>query len=169
MNFKKYISLIFILSFVTLLFGQEVNKVQEEMMIGNIKVKDFLKEPHKNWYKKEYNAYIIDLKTLKKSGKIDKKIEIMVFFGSWCGDSKREVPRFNKILDYLKVKNKNVKYIGLDRSKRAPVYIENIYNIEYVPSFIFFKNGKEIGRIIESPEESLEIDILKIMSAIRAK
>jgi len=35
--------------------------------------------------------------------------------------------------------------------------------IEKIPTFIFIMNGKEIGRIIESPNESLEKDMLKII------
>ena len=37
-------------------------------------------------------------------------------------------------------------------------------NIEKVPTFIFYKNGIEIGRIIESPEKSIEKDFLKILN-----
>ena len=38
--------------------------------------------------------------------------------------------------------------------------------IELVPTFILDYNGEEIGRIIESPEESLEKDLLRIISTI---
>jgi hypothetical protein len=36
--------------------------------------------------------------------------------------------------------------------------------IEFVPTFIFFKNDVEIGRIVEAPTESLEIDMVKILT-----
>jgi hypothetical protein len=35
-------------------------------------------------------------------------------------------------------------------------------NIERVPTFIFKRGGEEIGRIIETPDESLEADMLKL-------
>jgi hypothetical protein len=35
--------------------------------------------------------------------------------------------------------------------------------IEYVPTFIFSKNGKEINRIVEFPIFSLEKDMLDIL------
>jgi hypothetical protein len=36
-------------------------------------------------------------------------------------------------------------------------------NIERVPTFIIMNEGIEIGRIIETPEETLEADLLKIL------
>ena len=37
------------------------------------------------------------------------------------------------------------------------------YEIEYVPTFIFYREDKEIGRIIETPILSLEEDMLAIL------
>jgi hypothetical protein len=34
-----------------------------------------------------------------------------------------------------------------------------------VPTIIFYENGKELGRIVESPEKTLETDILKILES----
>jgi hypothetical protein len=160
----KSLSILFFITFVISLSGQSEVKAPVEMMIGRIKASDFLKTPYKSWYKEEYNAYNVDVKELLKCEKIDKSIKIKVFFGSWCGDSRREVPRFIKILDYLKFKNKRVQYTGLDRSKTAPGMNLIEYNIQYVPTFIFYRNGKEIGRIIEAPAESLEKDLIRILS-----
>jgi thiol-disulfide isomerase/thioredoxin len=87
----------------------------------------------------------------------------MVFLGSWCGDTKRELPRFLKIMEFLKFPETKIKLIGVDRTKKAPVYTENIWNIEFVPTFIFLKNGMEIGRIVEQPVASLEQDMKQIL------
>ena len=37
-------------------------------------------------------------------------------------------------------------------------------NIHRVPTFIFYKDAKEIGRFVERVRESLEKDMLKIVS-----
>ena len=37
------------------------------------------------------------------------------------------------------------------------------YNIINVPTFIFYRDGKEINRIVELTIESIEKDILKIL------
>ena len=36
-------------------------------------------------------------------------------------------------------------------------------DIQFIPTFIFYKNKKEIGRITEIPESTLEGDIEKII------
>ncbi|MEJ2614863.1 MAG: hypothetical protein P8Z35_07895 [Ignavibacteriaceae bacterium] len=36
--------------------------------------------------------------------------------------------------------------------------------IELVPTIIFYKDEKELGRIVETPNDSLEKDILKILT-----
>ena len=38
-------------------------------------------------------------------------------------------------------------------------------DINFVPTFIFYKAGEEIGRIIEMPYETLEKDMLELVSA----
>lgn len=159
-----FLTLFIIISFAISLSGQPEGKVPVEMLIGKVKLKDFSKLPYLAWYEEEYNSYNVDENAFMKTGKIDKSIKIKVLFGSWCGDSRREVPRFIKILKHLKFKNKKVQYIGLDRSKTAPGLDVMEYNIQYVPTFIFYRNGKEIGRIIETPTESLEKDLIKILS-----
>ena len=42
------------------------------------------------------------------------------------------------------------------------VDIEDL-NIELVPTFIIYKKGEEIGRIVETPYDTLEEDIWKIV------
>ncbi len=84
--------------------------------------------------------------------------------GTWCSDSRREVPRFYKILDELNYPEEKVELINVDRNK---VGIENSVdslNIELVPTFIIYSKGEEIGRIIETPKESLEKDLAKILN-----
>ncbi len=136
-------------------------KQKQEMMIGKIEQSDFLKAPYKTWYEEEDLMYDIDSTTLDS---IDLRgTNIKVLFGSWCSDSRREVPRFIKILKYKNYNFDSLEMIGLNREKQAPIYQENTLNIEFVPTFVIFKNNKEIGRIVESPNNSLEKDLSVIL------
>jgi thiol-disulfide isomerase/thioredoxin len=84
--------------------------------------------------------------------------------GTCCGDSKREVPRFIKILKPVDFPMENLKIVALDKRKekykKSPQGEEWGLNIRRVPTFIFYKNGREINRIIETPVTTLEEDIL---------
>ena len=90
--------------------------------------------------------------------------EVLVFFGTWCGDSKREVPHFLKIADEAGIDSARIKLYGLDRSKKSQDGVSAGYGIERVPTFIFLRDGKEVGRITEKPQGSLESDMLTILA-----
>ncbi len=117
-----------------------------------------------NWFEENYNFYKPDTSTLNK---IKPKIpfyRIKIVMGTWCSDSRREVPRFYKILDFLNFPARNLELIAVDRRKKGINGETKNLNIQRVPTFIFYFNGKEVGRIIESPVETLEKDISKILS-----
>ncbi len=95
----------------------------------------------------------------------DSGVRVLVFLGTWCGDSKREVPRFLKIADAAGISMDRITLYALDRKKASPEGVESGYRIERVPTFIFLKKESEIGRIVESPRTTLEGDILTILAA----
>jgi thiol-disulfide isomerase/thioredoxin len=110
---------------------------------------------------KEYQA---DKQVIEKLSALKGKFKVVIFFGTWCGDSKREVPHFYKIVKEAALNdNLNIDLWAVDRKKHLQNSLPQDNNIEYVPTFIFYKNGKEIGRIIESPDNTLEQDMLDIL------
>jgi hypothetical protein len=125
-------------------------------------------EPFGSWYNTNYETYkpapgiVSDLKKEDISG-----ISIKVFFGTWCGDSKREVPRFLKLLSTISFPEKKLQLIGLGGGdslvKQSPEHEEAGLGIFRVPTFIIYKNGVEINRINEFPVFSLEKDLLTIL------
>jgi thiol-disulfide isomerase/thioredoxin len=88
---------------------------------------------------------------------------ILVFFGSWCGDSKRELPRFFAALHGASNQFFSTRYFGLDRSKKDSAGFAIGHQITNVPTFIFFRDGLELGRIVEEPTESIEKDWVQIL------
>jgi tetratricopeptide (TPR) repeat protein len=50
-----------------------------------------------------------------------------------------------------------------DHYKQSPGGEEEGFNIHRVPTFIFYKDGKEINRIVEHPVNTFEDDILQIV------
>ena len=87
-------------------------------------------------------------------------ISIVIMFGTWCHDSKREVPRMLRILDSAGVGTEQISLIGVDINKTEPKGREKLYNLRNTPTLILLKNGKEVGRIIERPNVSLEADLI---------
>lgn len=136
-----------------------------DTLIGYFDLSQLRTASYNEWYESGYESYEIDFETLDQiNPDLFSEIEIIIVIGTWCSDSRRETPRFIKITEYLGIDK--ITSIGVNRAKKAPnTDVENL-DIQFVPTFIFYYEGKEIGRIIESPEDSLEKDILTILSAI---
>lgn len=123
--------------------------------------------PYKDWFDKSYNNYTVDTNTvsLLKPKLAGKTME--VFLGSWCGDSKREVPRLVKILQSAQFDTANLRLIfvnnALSAYKQSPQHEEAGKTIHHVPTIIVYDHDKEMGRIIETPHVSLEKDLLAIV------
>lgn len=136
----------------------------ETWLLGDFTYSSLLAYPHDKWFDKEYNDYTIDDSAfieLEKNGL--EAIDIVVVLGTWCSDSRREVPRFMKIIESLGYQENRLRFIGVDSYKEAPVDNYESFDIERVPTFIFYSDKIEIGRIIEYPEASLERDMLGIL------
>ena len=142
-------------------------QVKEDMngnLIGPLQKNDFLKGKYKSWFTQNYEDYKPNEKILKKIKKKIKNITVKSFIGTWCHDSERELPRFFKIMESVDFDlTKNFQMIGITRGKKTPDNLQKGYHIKQTPTFIFYKNNKEIGRYIEHSKKSMEKDILKIL------
>jgi len=152
-------------------FSQTINqKVKDNRgnlkLLGVIDKEGLTQTPFNGWFSKNYNSYLTNDKVVAKLKSTLKGYQITVFLGTWCGDSKREVPRFYNVLEAADFQEKNLKVIAVDNDtktyKQSPGGEEKGLNIHRVPTFIFYKDGKEVNRIVEYPKESLEKDMLKI-------
>lgn len=135
-------------------------------LIGVATKKDLQQEPYgSEWFNDYYEYYETSKKDIAALKPLLKGITIKAFMGTWCGDSKREVPNFYKILDETGFNQNKLELITVNRSKTAKG-LEKGYNIVRVPTFIFYKNGKEIGRFVEHTVNgaTLEHDLLQIVS-----
>jgi len=95
---------------------------------------------------------------------LNESYTVKIFLGTWCPDSEREIPRFMKVIRSLNNTSFDVSFFGLDRTDADKSGMREKYDITYVPTFIIYKGEKEIGRIIETPEFSLEEDLFSICS-----
>jgi thiol-disulfide isomerase/thioredoxin len=94
-------------------------------------------------------------------------LTITIVLGTWCSDSRREVPRFMKIIDLWGFPREKIRFIGVDINKIAPLEEYSGLDIERVPTFIFFEKKIEKGRIIEVPVTSLEQDTENILAGTK--
>lgn len=122
--------------------------------------------PFNTWFQTNYAHYKVDstIADQLRSQLADRTFTI--FMGTWCGDSKREVPRIFRILDYCGVAPSRIRLIMVSHAdstyKQSPGHEERGMDIFKVPDLLVYYKGREEGRIIESPVVSLEKDLLDI-------
>jgi len=91
-------------------------------------------------------------------------VDVIVFFGGWCPDSRREVPHFLRLADEAGIPSPRIRLYALDRTKKSDDGLTGKYGIERVPTFIFLKEGQELGRITEFPSTTIEADVVTILA-----
>lgn len=145
-------------------FNKTVPYKESVILVGKADREGLTQEPFNAWFNKNLDSYDVHEETVLAIKPLLKDVHVKAFMGTWCGDSKRETPRFYKIMDQAGFDYDNLSLITVTRQKNTPEKYEEGLNITNVPTFIFYKNGKEINRIVEFPVESLEKDILAILS-----
>lgn len=134
------------------------------MLIGKANRKGLQMDAFKDWFNPGYQDYKTDPDTSKELKPLLKDVSILVFMGTWCEDSQRDVPHLYKILDEAGFDESKLTLITVDDEKNIPEGFEDGKNISYVPTFIFYKDKKELGRIVEYPMQTLEKDMHAILS-----
>lgn len=135
----------------------------EKMALGWLHRSDFV-TPEYPLFGENYDSAHIEPQFVDMIHRLQDGIEVVVVFGTWCGDSKQNVPRFLKLADLASIPSERIRFYGVDRSKKSSDGVTERYHIERVPTFIFLKNGNEVGRIVESPKHSMEDDVLAILA-----
>jgi len=122
--------------------------------------------PEMKTEKEEYQPDSAAIAYLKQ---FNQNVNVLVMLGTWCSDSRREVPRFLKVMEEAGNDRFHYELFGLDRSKRDSLGLGEKNQIEYVPTFIIFQDSGEIGRIVETPQISIEQDLVDILTDIEQK
>jgi len=133
-------------------------------LLGDLTLAMLNNQPHSVWFTEGYTGYQPDQEIMGDLMGLDKdNLTITIVLGTWCPDSRREVPRFIKMIDLWGFPRDKIRVIGVDINKVAPLGDYPALAIERVPTFIFYKNNIEKGRIIEVPVTSLEQDTRDIL------
>ncbi|MFH1198229.1 MAG: thioredoxin family protein [bacterium] len=165
---RKIALLLFLFSTTSTFAQTEFQIITDEksgkpMLVGITDREAYRDTNFSSWFDTEYQNYLVD--TLSVIGLKEKinDFKVTIVLGTWCGDSKREVPRLLKIFDIIEMQKENYTFINVDRQKKGMTTEADGMNIMLVPTMIFYKDGNEIGRIIETPAETLEIDLINIL------
>ena len=87
------------------------------ILYGTCNKDSLTKVPFATWFNAGYNTYIPNAAVIAQLKKQNLNgINIDVFFGTWCGDSKREVPRLMKLLDTISFDSNHIHLMAVGGS-----------------------------------------------------
>ena len=121
---------------------------KQPILLGKCDKESLLQTPYIDWFQEAYNNYKPGPEAKKLSDPdLFKNCTMEIFFGSWCGDSKREVPHFLKLLHEISFPMEKVQMIAVGNRdtllKQSPGHEEEGKGIFRVPTFIIYKNEEE--------------------------
>lgn len=169
---KQYFSLSLLLILMlshSLIKAQEINQMMMDTLRKRPVLIDFVDRDglqtgeFAESYATEYADYQVDQSIADQLKTVMTGVEVTIVLGSWCGDSKEQLPRFLRLMDAIGFPEDNLVMIAVGSDKKARTIDAGIYAVQKVPTFIFYRMGKELGRIIETPRVSLEADMLRIL------
>lgn len=108
-------------------------------------------------FSSSYNQYQVSEQDKQLAENLPDDLVIDVYFGTWCHDSQREVPRLLK--SFGNKAKQTINLIAVDYKKTEPSGMAKEKGISFTPTFIISRKGVELGRIIERPQQSLIADI----------
>lgn len=177
MNYKLLYSILFLYNTLTISLSAQVStpiqnteitvEGKQPMLLGHCSIDAFLRVPYNSWFTTNHQNYLVDSLAITELRPLLKKKRIDLFMGTWCGDSKREVPIMIKILEAAGFDTSLLSIVCVsnqtDQYKKSPQGEEIGKNILRVPTLIVYHKRKEMGRIIESPIVSIERDLIRIL------
>jgi thiol-disulfide isomerase/thioredoxin len=163
--FRKYF-VVLVFMFCNLSFtscGSDSSETED--LVGKFTWTEWQKKAGwKDYSASDYTPNAIVTDSLKKIIHFD-EISFVIFASNWCHqDCEPQVPRIMKLLKEIGYEQNNIVIYGLNRTKKEPAIPISQYKILYVPTLVIIKNGEEIGKIVESPAESWEKNILEIVT-----
>lgn len=130
-------------------FETLVERPNEKSLVGVLSKEVLSNESSFTWFPENYKAYqphaggLATLKSYRDS------IQLLAFMGTWCEDSHFIIPRFFALAEQAGVDPSRIVLIGVNRKKETWGDLTKPLGIVNVPTLIIFRNGKEIGRVVE--------------------
>jgi thiol-disulfide isomerase/thioredoxin len=108
--------------------------------------------------------YEPDEKTVERLRAVAEPVKLQVVMATWCGDSKRHVPRLIKAVERANNPNVTIEIVGVGPDFESPMDFVQQQSITNVPTVIVRRGEKEVGRYVETPAGTMvEGDVCDIL------
>ncbi len=134
---------------------------EKQYLVGYYDYQTFQKECH--WEQFTDAKYKPNERWLDSLGTIALKesLNVKLFLGCYCGDSKKWVPRFFDLKQRLPIGQVDI--ISVDTTKKDEKNMAAMVGLKKIPTFIFYQGSNEVGRIVEKPKGGLEKNLFLLL------
>lgn len=134
----------------------------DTILVGKKNINSIKNTSNLEWLNIGIKNYKSDKPILEKLKKVNwSEYSAVAVCGSWCEDTQHLLPQFINVSEQIGLQN--VDYYFVDRDKKSPENAKENFSIDRIPTFIIYKNGKELGRIIETVPEPIEQVLLQFV------
>jgi len=133
----------------------------KKVLKGKIEMKTLMNDSEFAWFYTGVNSYQPNDNMLNYIKDNRGKFNVVAVVGTWDEQSRKLLPALYKIMILGGSPDEQVTTYGVD--EKLDGAMPQDYKAKKLPTFIFFRDGKEIGRISGDVGESLESDIAKIL------
>lgn len=128
----------------------EVSKDGADKVLKGIISRDLIaKDTSFKWYGQNQAGYKPNENATKALQAKSSELQLIVFGGTWCDDTKYILPKFFALTDAAAFSQDRITVIGVDRTKKTISHLAEALGVINVPTIIVMKEGKEVGRVVE--------------------
>lgn len=150
-------------------YKTSVDSIGNKVLVGKIDEKVLANDSAFRWFYYGVNNYKPDPAWTKYISFYRDSFDVVVFAGTWCNDSKRLLPQFYRVMMASSYPLSKIKLYGVDHQLRTLGDESSQYGLTETPTFIFLRDGKEIGRITDKLRRGMDADIVSILQSSFSK
>jgi thiol-disulfide isomerase/thioredoxin len=146
--------------------GHEIWLTPQPPLVGDVSLDQILLQ--KPEFKESAAEYAPNAEAVRFLASVKDSVQLVVFFGSWCPVCAEEVPKLIKTVDSAGNGRIQVRFIGVSEDLKEPHEALKKFSVSATPSLLVIQNGRELGRIVEHPEDTIEGDLVSIIKRGRS-
>jgi len=117
-------------------------------------------------YREAMKAYAPDAASIEKMNKYGRKVQLDVFFATWCPHCKEYMPKFLRVMSEVKNPNIKLNLYGVPKGFGVAPGPWQGRNINSIPTIIVKIDGKEITRMGSQPGATPEVELAGTFNAV---
>jgi hypothetical protein len=155
-----FLSILFMFSSL-LIASERIDKNGSIVLKGKVTLEQLNERKKFEWLASGVERYHPN-QDIVDSLKAFKDFSLVVVLGTWCSDTKEQLPKLIKVLQQMNYPLKSIQLIAVGRDKKVPRQFRN-YTVQNVPTIFVLRQNNVIGKVVETPIKSMEEDVLEIL------